>query len=813
MVLDGIMENANEKSASLSFVSSYQTCWSTNQSTGTCDLDNLNLRRQSSNPKETWLDAEIVVEGKSVAVNRSILSERSQFFRRLFNLRNDGSVSGGKPKYLLTDLVPYDGKFGFEAFNDILHYIYTGMNKESPPEVSTCVDDACAHDACSPVINYVIELMYASAAFQMKKLVIRLELWLLNLVEKALVEDVIPILVAALHCQLNQLRSFCIQRIAKSNLDNVCLEKELPDEVSSEIKSLRVKSNQESEANIAEVDPMHAKIVRRIHKALDSDDVELLKLLLDVSNVTLDDAYALHYAAAYCSPKVFKEVLNMDSACLNLKDARGLTVLHVAARRNEPEVMVTLLSKGACASETTSDGQTAVAICRRMTRRKDYLEATKQGQGTNKDRLCIDVLEREMRRNSMSENLAMPTEVMDHHFQAELDYLENRVACVRFFPSEARVAMEIAGADTATGLSALGQKRLSGNLKEIGLNETPSMQEAKRRQLRLLTLLKTGFSFQLEFLYSAMLGVIRCIKRERVIISTLISQQNGRTFLYTTKTFVAVETGQRYFPHCSEVAELMFRTFYDCSEVVDEFLDCNWSDASLLEKGTPEEHKLRRAYFMKLKVDMQEALRKDVAYHRCLGLPSSWPAFNQYMAGRNQSAFCKNYHGTQILPESLLKEYILADPLLPYTSNVGSIFVCKMFYDLAQLISADNFKSYSSFSNIPRLEWMAFARLLFPSEARVATDRADADATNFYTGLSASKSKGSSGNLKEDCDWSDASLLEKGTPEEQRLKRARFMELKEGVKKAFYKDMAEKIWLRFVVILVVVIFSKGRSKV
>ncbi|KDO37994.1 hypothetical protein CISIN_1g0312211mg, partial [Citrus sinensis] len=50
--------------------------------------------------------------------------------------------------------------------------------------------------------------------------------------------------------------------------------------------------------------------------------------------------------------------------------------------------------------------------------------------------------------------------------------------------------MEIAGADTATSLSALGQKGLSGNLKEIDLNETPSMQ-VKRRQLRLLTLLKT----------------------------------------------------------------------------------------------------------------------------------------------------------------------------------------------------------------------------------------------------------------------------------------------------------------------------------
>ncbi|KAL9422911.1 hypothetical protein AB3S75_035072 [Citrus x aurantiifolia] len=35
-----------------------------------------------------------------------------------------------------------------------------------------CVDDACAHDACPPAINYAIELMYASAAFQMKELVL-----------------------------------------------------------------------------------------------------------------------------------------------------------------------------------------------------------------------------------------------------------------------------------------------------------------------------------------------------------------------------------------------------------------------------------------------------------------------------------------------------------------------------------------------------------------------------------------------------------------------------------------------------------------
>ncbi|KAK9190909.1 hypothetical protein WN943_019519 [Citrus x changshan-huyou] len=517
------MENANEKSASLSFLSSYPTCWSTNQSTDPCDLDNLNLRRQSSN-----LDAEIVVEGKSVAVNRSILSARSP----------DASVSEGRPKYLMTDLVPH-WKVGFEAFNDIRHYIYTGMTKASPPEVSTCVDDACTHDACPPAINYAIELMYASAAFKMTALCSVYECRLLCMVWGAPMEDVIPIVVAALHCQRNQLRSFYIRRIARSNLDNVCLEKELPDEVSSEIKSLCVKSNQESEAKIKEVDPMREKRVRSIHKALDSDDFELLNLILNEYKNTLDDAYPLHYAAAYCNPKVLKEVLNMGLADFNLKDARERTVLHVAARRKEPAVLVTLLSKGACTSETTSDGQTAVAICRRMTRRKDYIEATKQGQETNKDWLCIDVLERDMRRNSTSGNLAMSSEVMDDVFQMNLDYLENRGdISLLLFPSEARVAMEIAGADTATGLSALGRKGLSGNLKEIDLNETPSMQ-AKSRQLRLLTLLK------------------------------------------------AVETDDRYFPHCSEV--------------VNDFLD-----ASVLEKSNLEEQKL--------KVDMQEALCKDVAY-------------------------------------------------------------------------------------------------------------------------------------------------------------------------------------------------------
>lgn len=249
---------------------------------------------------------------------------------------------------------------------------------------------------------------------------------LLNFVEKAAVEDVIPILMAAFNCQLNQLLSQCIHRVARSDLDTVSLEKELPPDISSEIKSLHHKSLPEAERSVPEVDLIHDKRIRRIHKALDSDDVELVKLLLKESDITLDDAYALHYATAYSDPKVVKEVLSLGLADPNRRNSRGHTVLHIAARRKEPSILVALLTKGAIASETTLDGQTSVAICRRLTRPKDYNENTKQGEESNKDRICIDVLEREMPRNSMSGNIAISSHVIADDLHFRLDYLENR---------------------------------------------------------------------------------------------------------------------------------------------------------------------------------------------------------------------------------------------------------------------------------------------------------------------------------------------------------------------------------------------------
>ncbi|KAK7300198.1 hypothetical protein RJT34_11035 [Clitoria ternatea] len=570
------MDYSNEaSSSSLSFVSSLLSNGSSKPNVSSshgnehgASVEVLSLSKLSASLEKLlidadydYTDAEILVEDIPVGIHRCVLASRSPFFHELFKKGNDGSVKERKPRYLMTDLVPY-GSVGYEAFNVFLHYLYTGRLKTAPPEVTTCVDETCIHDTCRPAINYALELMYASATFQMKELVLLFQRHLLNFVEKALVEDVIPILMVAFNCQLDQLLSRCIQRVARSDFDSISLEKELPFEVVTEIKSLKRQSQPESTPNAMEVEHSKDKSIRKIHKALDSDDVELLKLLLNESSVTLDDACALHYACAYNDSKVVQEVLGLGLANILCRNPRGYTVLHVAARRKDPTILVALLNKGACASDTTPDGQTALAICQRLTRQKDYHEKTVRCQESNKDRLCVDVLEREMRRNSTCVNLSVSSQLSADDLNMRLDYLEDRVTFARLlFPAEARVAIENAEADSSLlYANSLASRGSNGNLKEVDLNETPSVRTRKLQQ-RLHALMKT------------------------------------------------VENGRRFFPHCSEV--------------LDKFLEDDMPDIFFLEKGSEEEQKMKKARFMELKDDVQKAFHKDMAENNHTGFSSS----------------------------------------------------------------------------------------------------------------------------------------------------------------------------------------------
>nr|ACJ04030.1 NPR1-like protein [Musa ABB Group]ACJ04031.1 NPR1-like protein [Musa ABB Group] len=533
---------------------------------GGTNLEVLSLSKLSSNLEHLLLDtefdctdAEIAVEGTPVGIHRCILAARSRFFRDLFSREGSGgNRQEGKPRYVMNELVP-GGRIGREALMVFLSYLYTGKLRAAPQDVSICVDRFCAHDACRPAIGFAVELLYASSVFQIAELVSLLQRRLLNFVDKAMVEDVIPILQVASHSKLNQLLSHCVQRVARSDLDDVSLEKELPQEVAEEIRLLRRES--QPKESTATVDPMLEKRIKRIHRALDSDDVELVKLLLSESGVTLDDAYALHYAAAYCDSKVVAELLDLGSANVNLKNDRGYTPLHLAAMRREPAVIVSLLTKGASALETTADGQNAVRICRRLTRAKDYFTRTEQGQESNKNKICIDILEREMMRNPLAAEDSATSPLLADDLHMKLLYLENRVAFARlFFPAEAKLAMEIAHANTTSEFTGIAKSRSSSNLRDVDLNETPVVQN-KRLRSRVDALSKT------------------------------------------------VELGRRYFPHCSQV--------------LDKFLEDDLPDVFYLQKGTPDEQKVKKLRFCELKEDVRKAFSKDKAGSLLLGLSSS----------------------------------------------------------------------------------------------------------------------------------------------------------------------------------------------
>ncbi|CAJ1975793.1 unnamed protein product [Sphenostylis stenocarpa] len=364
---------------------------------------------------------------------------------------------------------------------------------------------------------------------------------------QVVIDEILVVLSVANLCgkTCDKLQARCTETIVKSDADITTLEKALPQPLVKQIMDKQREYGMYMPGNFNFPD----KHVNRIHRALDSDDVELVRLLLKEGHTTLDDAYALHYAVAYCDVKTTTELLDLGLADVNHKNHRGYSVLHVAAMRKEPKIIVSLLTKGAQPSDVTWDGRNALQISKRLTKAVDYYNATEEGKVSCNDRLCIEILEQAERREPLHGEAALSLAMAGDDLRMKLLYLENRVGLAKvLFPMEAKVIMDIAQID--------------------GTSEFPSSDIYNDRQRKTVDLNDAPFRMKEEHLVR-----LRALSR-------------------------TVELGKRFFPRCSEVLNKIM----DADDIT--LLTCMGDDS-------PEDQLRKRRRYEELQEVLNKVFNED----------------------------------------------------------------------------------------------------------------------------------------------------------------------------------------------------------
>lgn len=229
---------------------------------------------------------------------------------------------------------------------------------------------------------------------------------LASMVEKASIEDVMKVLIASRKQEMHQLWSTCSHLVAKSGLPSDILAKHLPIDVVAKIEELRLKSTLARRSLMPHPHPHHHDLgaaadledqkIRRMRRALDSSDVELVKLMVMGEGLNIDEALALHYAVENCSREVVKALLELGAADVNYPAGPvGKTPLHLAAEMVSPDMVAVLLDHHADPNVRTVDGVTPLDILRTLT--SDFLfKGAVPGLShiePNKLRLCLELVQ------------------------------------------------------------------------------------------------------------------------------------------------------------------------------------------------------------------------------------------------------------------------------------------------------------------------------------------------------------------------------------------------------------------------------------
>ncbi|AES81230.1 putative chromatin remodeling & transcription regulator ABTB family [Medicago truncatula] len=409
-------------------------------------LDYLNLLING----QAFSDVVFSVEGRLVHAHRCILAARSLFFRKFFcgpdppsgldpsgnRVNPSGSARSG--------VIPVNS-VGYEVFLLMLQFLYSGQVSIVPQKHEprpNCGDRGCWHTHCTSAVDLALDTLAAARYFGVEQLALLTQKQLASMVEKASIEDVMKVLLASRKQDMHQLWTTCSHLVAKSGLPPEVLAKHLPIDIIAKIEELRIKTSLSRRSlmphhhhphhhdHLTAAADLEDQKIRRMRRALDSSDVELVKLMVMGEGLNLDEALALPYAVENCSREVVKALLELGAADVNFPAGpTGKTPLHIAAEMVSPDMVAVLLDHHADPNVRTVDGVTPLDILRTLT--SDFLFKGAVPGLThiepNKLRLCLElvqsaalVMSREEGNNNNSNNnnnatASSATNMYPHH--------------------------------------------------------------------------------------------------------------------------------------------------------------------------------------------------------------------------------------------------------------------------------------------------------------------------------------------------------------------------------------------------------------
>lgn len=366
-------------------------------------LDYLNLLING----QAFSDVTFSVEGRLVHAHRCILAARSLFFRKFFcgpDTPSGSDPSGPRVLNSRSGVIPVNS-VGYEVFLLMLQFLYSGQVSIVPQKHEArpnCGERGCWHTHCTSAVDLALDTLAAARYFGVEQLALLTQKQLASMVEKASIEDVMKVLLASRKQDMQQLWSTCSHLVAKSGLPPEVLAKHLPIDIVAKIEELRFKSSLARRSLV----PSHHhhnpaldledQKIRRMRRALDSSDVELVKLMVMGEGLNLDEALALPYAVENCSREVVKALLELGAADVNYPSGpTGKTPLHIAAEMVSPDMVAVLLDHHADPNVRTVDGVTPLDILRTLT--SDFLFKGAVPGLThiepNKLRLCLELVQ------------------------------------------------------------------------------------------------------------------------------------------------------------------------------------------------------------------------------------------------------------------------------------------------------------------------------------------------------------------------------------------------------------------------------------